>query len=91
MMDRNDQTVRQQTVAGLREKLSRHLKEDRLRHFGNVHEAWTRYAEEYFWDEAGQDFRLLDLRSFGFLPGRSDILDLAAGCGTVTGEQLRVL
>jgi ubiquinone/menaquinone biosynthesis C-methylase UbiE len=80
-MDRNDQTVRQQAVAGLREKLSHHLREDRLRHFGNVHEAWTRYAEEYFWDETGQDFRLLDLRSFGFLPGRSDILDLAAGCG----------
>jgi len=72
--DRNDSET-------LRAKLRSHLAEQREQQFGRVNPAWIEYAESYFWDESQQDFRLEDLRRFGFLPERSRVLDLAAGCG----------
>jgi ubiquinone/menaquinone biosynthesis C-methylase UbiE len=69
------------SIKALQDKLSFRMSQDRKKHFGNVRPVWVKYAEEYFWDESQQDFRLLDLVNHGFLPGKSDVLDVAAGCG----------
>jgi ubiquinone/menaquinone biosynthesis C-methylase UbiE len=75
------QRERHDSIKVLKDTLSLRLSQDRRANFGNVKGTWIKYAEEYFWDESQQDFRLLDLLSHGFLPGKSDILDVAAGCG----------
>jgi SAM-dependent methyltransferase len=65
----------------LRAHLRAHLAGQREQQFGRVDPAWIEYAENYFWDETQQDFRIEDLRRYGFLPGRAKVLDLAGGCG----------
>lgn len=76
-----EQAKQNNPTAALRRTLSLRLSEGRDRHYGRVNPSWNAYAEEYFWDESQQDFRLQDIARHGFLPGRSDILDVAAGCG----------
>ncbi len=75
------QSTQQDQVKALRETLNRQLAQSRDRHFGNVQETYIKFAEDYFWDETKQDARIQDLVRHGFLPGKSDILDVAAGCG----------
>lgn len=65
----------------LRLRLETTLRTEFAELFGAVGEPWIRYASDYFWDEAQQDARLRDLKENGFLPGRSRVLDLAAGYG----------
>ena len=65
----------------LRAHLRAHLAGQREQQFGRVNPGWIEYAENYFWDETQQDFRIEDLRRYGFLPGQARVLDLAAGCG----------
>ncbi len=69
------------TSAQLRAQLRAQLALQRERLFGRVAATWIAYAEDYFWDEAQQEFRLADLRRHGCLPRRDKVLDLAAGCG----------
>jgi ubiquinone/menaquinone biosynthesis C-methylase UbiE len=69
------------SLANLRRELAVHLEQDRAAHFGNVHPEWIHYAEDYFWDESHQAFRILDLERYGFMPGLAKVLDLAGGCG----------
>ena len=68
-------------MSNIREMMEKRLAEDRLHLYGKVGRKWIRYAENYFWDETQQDFRIEDLQRYGFLPGRAKVLDLAAGCG----------
>lgn len=70
-----------QNPEALRAQLRAHLARQREQQFGRVSPEWIEYAENYFWDEAQQDFRIEDLRRYGFLPGQTRVLDLAAGCG----------
>jgi ubiquinone/menaquinone biosynthesis C-methylase UbiE len=65
----------------LKNYLKHKLNIDRLRHYGKVGDKWIDNANDYFWDEAQQDFRLQDLKQHGFLPGKARVLDIAAGCG----------
>lgn len=65
----------------LRLNLRTHLADQREQQFGHVKKRWIEYAENYFWDETQQAFRIEDLRRYGFLPQQAKVLDLAAGCG----------
>ncbi|MBE0627717.1 MAG: methyltransferase domain-containing protein [Burkholderiales bacterium] len=65
----------------LRARLRAQLAGQREQQFGRVNPTWIEYAEDYFWDESQQEFRIEDLRRFGFQPGQAKVLDLAAGCG----------
>lgn len=65
----------------LRQELSRHLDAQRTELFGAVDPAWVEYSKEYFWDDAQQILRIHDLERYGFMPGSSKVLDMAAGCG----------
>lgn len=72
---------RDKRLAELKRELARRLDEQRVEYFGAVNPEWAAYATEYFWDDAQQGLRIQDLVRYGFLPGRSRVLDLAAGCG----------
>ena len=62
-------------LSALREKLSQQLGKERIRYFGNLKHSWVEYADEYFWDESQQDFRLKDLlrQNIPKLPGSYEI------------------
>ena len=69
------------TLPELRQFLRANLAEGRSRHFGNVRESWTEAAEDYFWDEKHQSWRLDLLSRHGVNPGQQRVLDLSSGCG----------
>lgn len=73
----------------LRGRLGAMLESDRERFFGKLDEKWIEYALDYFWDESHQELRLGELKKFGFLPGSSRLLDLAAGCGQFVFHALK--
>jgi ubiquinone/menaquinone biosynthesis C-methylase UbiE len=69
------------TLTELRQFLRESLAAGRREHFGNVRESWTAAAEDYFWDEKHQTWRLDILTRHGVLPGQQRLLDLSSGCG----------
>jgi ubiquinone/menaquinone biosynthesis C-methylase UbiE len=69
------------TLEELRQSLRERLAAERCRQFGNVRRAWAEAADEYFWEESPQQWRLDILRRHGVQPGMHRILDLASGCG----------
>lgn len=64
----------------LRAELRRHTRDDTRTQFGDTSEFWNDYATDYFWEEAHQDARLVELETLGMAPS-SRILDLAGGHG----------
>jgi ubiquinone/menaquinone biosynthesis C-methylase UbiE len=68
-------------VDELKAALHNSIRNECLTYFGDVGQKWINYAADYFWDESAQDFRLHDLTNNGAVPGKSRILDIAAGCG----------
>lgn len=73
----------------LRLRLGKMLETDRLKLFGDIDKEWSEYALDYFWDESHQENRLKELQKFGFRPGSSKVLDLAAGCGQFVFHALK--
>jgi hypothetical protein len=69
------------TLPELRQFLRENLAAGRREHFGSVRESWTAIAEDYFWDEKHQNWRLDVLTRHGVQPGRHRVLDLSSGCG----------
>jgi len=69
------------TLSELRQFLRENLAASRREHFGNVRESWTEAAEDYFWDEKHQTWRLDFLTRHGVHPGQQRLLDLSSGCG----------
>jgi ubiquinone/menaquinone biosynthesis C-methylase UbiE len=69
------------TLSELRQFLHERLAAGRREYFGKVREAWSQAADEYFWDESQQAWRLQALRRHGVCPGMHRVLDLASGCG----------
>src|SRR5450432_2211639 len=69
------------TLPELRQFLRENLAAGRREHFGNVRESWTATAEDYFWDEKHQNWRLDVLTRHGVQSGRHRVLDLSSGCG----------
>ncbi len=69
------------TLLELRQFLRENLAAGRHENFGNVRPSWTETAEEYFWDEKQQSWRLDFLTRHGVLPGPQRVLDLSSGCG----------
>jgi len=69
------------TLPELRQFLRENLAAGRRNHFGNVRESWVAVAEDYFWDEKHQTWRLDFLTRHGVRPGRQRVLDLSSGCG----------
>jgi len=69
------------TLPELRQFLRENLAAGRREHFGNVRESWTAIAEDYFWDEKHQNWRLAVLTRHGVQPGQHRVLDLSSGCG----------
>ena len=68
-------------LSALRESLREQLAANRALQFGAVKPSWVRYAEDYFWDETQQRWRLDVLARHGVVPGKQRILDLSSGCG----------
>ena len=68
-------------LASLKRALEQKLAQERASNFGSVKPEWIHYANEYHWDESQQVPRMRDLVSSGFVPGKSRILDVAAGYG----------
>lgn|GEM_PF-1842177 len=68
-------------VTALRAHLRECTRREMVALFGPVPDAWIDYGAEFFWDESLADPRLAELAALGFAPGRSRVLDLAAGCG----------
>lgn len=71
------------TQIELQQLLSNRLADDRIRNYGRVSTRWIAYAEGSHgsWENDQQRSRIDDLKRYGFFPGTSKILDLAAGCG----------
>ena len=67
-------------LATIKASLAAALAAERTHYFGAVRAEWARYAEEYFWEESQQQFRIDDLLRYELPPG-TVVLDLAAGCG----------
>src|SRR6185295_4735590 len=57
------------TLPELRQFLRENLAAGRRNHFGNVRESWVALAEDYFWDEKHQTWRLDFLTRHGVRPG----------------------
>ena len=76
-----DMMLKGATLLELRQLLHDRLEKGRLEHFGRVRTAWVQAAEDSFWDESHQKWRLDLLVRHGVIPGRHRILDLASGCG----------
>lgn len=85
----NTADQQQAELATLRAELAAHLAGEREHYFGaTIGPEWIKYAEDYFWEEQQQDFRLADLQRYGIAPGAT-VLDLAAGCGQFVLHALR--
>jgi ubiquinone/menaquinone biosynthesis C-methylase UbiE len=69
------------TLAELRQHLRQHLASGRREHFGEVREAWSQAADDYYWEESQHRWRLEFFDQHGVRPGTHRILDLASGCG----------
>jgi SAM-dependent methyltransferase len=65
----------------LRALLRERLASNRRTSYGAVDTASAQAADDYFWDESHQHWRLEVLRRHGVRPGMHRILDLASGCG----------
>lgn len=73
-------TSNQAVLAALKAELGSVMAVEREKYFGKLSQYWVDYAEENFWNEDHQAFRLVDLQRYGIAPG-AEVLDLAAGCG----------
>ena len=76
-----DNLININNLPSLKRALEQKLARERARNFGSVKPAWIHYADEYHWDESQQAPRMQDLIANGFVPGKSRILDVAAGYG----------
>lgn len=65
----------------LRALLREQLATNRCACYGSVAPSWADAADEYFWDESQQRWRLEALHRHGVRAGTHRILDLASGCG----------
>lgn len=65
----------------LRALLREQLASNRRASYGAIDAAWADAADEYFWDEAQQYWRLEALHRHGVRAGTHRVLDLASGCG----------
>lgn len=77
----SDSILNINNLSSLKNALEQRLVGERKRNFGKVKAGWGKYANEYHWDESQQASRMQDLVANGFIPGKTRILDLAAGHG----------
>jgi SAM-dependent methyltransferase len=66
----------------LKRMLSGLLAGDRPRLWGKLPARWIAFADNYFWDDEAQRFRIEDLERYGYTRNRDyKVLDVGAGCG----------